>query len=105
ALSEAQLAKDPEDLEATYLLGSTFGLRASFEVTVNHDTKGALADARQAWTLQKAVVTKDPRYYDAYLTIGVYEYITGSLPFYVRWIATLAGFRGSKPEGIVKIEA
>lgn len=105
ALCEERLAEDPDDLEATYLLGSTYGLRASFEVTVNHDTRGALSDAKEAWRLEKLVVTADPRYYDAYLTIGVYEYVTGSLPFYLRWIASLAGFRGSKSDGIVKIEA
>src|SRR5262249_51251597 len=31
----------------------------------------------------------------AYVTVGLYEYIAANLPWYVRWIAQIAGYRGT----------
>ena len=33
------------------------------------------------------------------MTAGVYEYVVGSLPWYLKFVAALAGYRGSKKRG------
>jgi hypothetical protein len=65
-----RLRQDPDDVESRYLLGGVQGVRASYEATVGHNASAALKAAREAWRIQKAVVAKDPLYYDAYLTLG-----------------------------------
>jgi tetratricopeptide (TPR) repeat protein len=33
------------------------------------------------------------------MTVGTYEYILGNLPWYIKWIAMIAGYRGSEERG------
>src|SRR5262249_47857704 len=36
----------------------------------------------------------------SYLTLGMYEYIAGNLPWYVKWLARVAGYGGSVQRGL-----
>jgi tetratricopeptide (TPR) repeat protein len=42
------------------------------------------------------IVEEQPDYYDAYVTIGLYEYIAANLPWYMKWIAQIAGYQGTE---------
>ena len=42
----------------------------------------------------------DPTFVDAELTIGLYDYVVGSLPLPVRLLAGITGARGSKKRGL-----
>jgi tetratricopeptide (TPR) repeat protein len=33
------------------------------------------------------------------MTVGLYQYIVGSIPWYLKWLAAIAGYRGTKDEG------
>jgi tetratricopeptide (TPR) repeat protein len=50
------------------------------------------------------VIKLDPTFHDAELTIGMYDYIVGTLPLPVRMLASIAGARGSKKRGIQTLE-
>jgi tetratricopeptide (TPR) repeat protein len=50
------------------------------------------------------VLKLKPDYYDAYLSIGVYDYIAGSLPFGYKLMATMVGVRGNKKRGISRLQ-
>jgi tetratricopeptide (TPR) repeat protein len=39
---------------------------------------------------------EQPYYYDAYVTLGLYEYVVANLPWYVKWIAQIAGYKGTQ---------
>src|SRR5262249_31387424 len=52
---------------------------------------------------QKVLKLK-PDYYDAYLTVGMYDYIMGSLPFAYKAMAMMAGHRGNKERGIRRLQ-
>jgi tetratricopeptide (TPR) repeat protein len=34
------------------------------------------------------------------MTLGLYEYITGNLPWYIKWLARIAGYHGSVQRGL-----
>jgi hypothetical protein len=59
----------------------------------------ALRDGSDAVDHHRAVLKLDPKYIDAQVTIGLYEYAVGSLPLPVKLLAGLTGFRGSKKKG------
>src|SRR6185503_6332271 len=61
-------------------------------------------DANDSVQIQKQVIKVDPNYSDAYLSIGLYEYVIDSLPFSWRLLARLAGLKGSKKKGIEHLE-
>jgi hypothetical protein len=46
----------------------------------------------------------DPKFYDAYLTTGVTEYMVGSLPFFIRWFVRFDNVQGSKEQGVKNLQ-
>src|SRR5918911_1143516 len=103
-LAEARLKQNPRDTEALYFLGATQGLKASFEGAVERRFIAALRDGSDAVDKHRDLVKLDPNYHDARITIGMYDYILGGLPFPVRVLAGLTGNRGSKKRGLATLE-
>jgi hypothetical protein len=103
-LEEARLKQNPRDTEALYYLGATQGLKASFEAAVERRFIAALRDGSDAVDKHRDLVKLDPNFHDARITIGMYDYILGGLPFPVRVLAGLTGNRGSKKRGLATLE-
>lgn len=103
-LSKARLRVNPKDVEAIYNLGAAQGLRAAFSVAVERKFLGALGDASDSVDRHRDVIKLDPNNHDAELTIGLYDYVVGSLPTPIKIIASIGGFRGSKKRGIATLE-
>jgi tetratricopeptide (TPR) repeat protein len=99
-LSEARLKRDPKDVEALYFLGATEGLKAAFAAGVQRSFISALRDGQRSVDRHRDVVKLDPAYRDAELTIGLYDYVVGSLPLPVKLVASLTGARGSRKRGL-----
>ncbi|HEX5736658.1 MAG TPA: hypothetical protein VF131_27755 [Blastocatellia bacterium] len=104
AVSKARLDKNPADVEALYYSAAAQGLRAGYSVSVKRSFRKAIGDANGSVKIQKRVIKLDPNYTDAYLSIGLYEYVIDSLPFFWRTLARLAGLSGSKKRGIEHLE-
>ena len=103
-LSEARLKQYPQDIEALYFLGSTEGLKASFQEAVERRHFAAIRDGSDAVDHHRQIIKLDPTFHDAEITIGLYDYVVGSLPLPAKLIAGITGARGSKKKGIAKIE-
>jgi tetratricopeptide (TPR) repeat protein len=103
-LAEAKLKQDPKNLEALDFLANTEGLKAAFEEAVERRHFAALRDGNDAVNHHREVLKLDPKYIDAQITIGLYEYVVGSLPLPVKILAGVTGFRGSKKRGLSMLE-
>jgi tetratricopeptide (TPR) repeat protein len=104
AVTKARLDRNPQDVEALYYSAAAQGLRAGYSVSVKRSFRKAIGDANGSIKIQKRVIKLDPNYTDAYLSIGLYEYVIDSLPFFWRTLARLAGLSGSKKRGIEHLE-
>jgi tetratricopeptide (TPR) repeat protein len=100
SLAGAILRRNSKDKDGRYFLSTTYSLRASFAITVDHNVRESFSNARKAFSYGRDLIEDDRNYYDAYLTVGLYEYIVGSIPWYFRWMAFVAGLHGSKEEGM-----
>jgi tetratricopeptide (TPR) repeat protein len=100
ALSEQQLNKRPEDVDALFARGWARSLRAVYIGLLQRSFISALHVALQARGDNEKVLKLDPRYIDAKLVVGVHQYVTGSLPFGIKILAGAAGITGSKSKGI-----
>lgn len=100
ALSEQQLSKRPEDVDALFARGWARSLRAVYIGLMQRTFISALHVALQARGDNEKVLKLDPRYIDAKLVVGVHQYVTGSLPFGIKLLAGAAGITGSKSKGI-----
>lgn len=104
AAARARLAKNPKDTEALYYSASALGIRAAYGTSVKRSFTRAIGDANESIKLQRQVIKLDPEYIDAYLSIGLYEYVIDSLPGGLKFLARLAGLKGSKQKGIEHLE-
>ena len=104
AVSGAALQKNPKDTEALYYQGAALGLRAGFDATVVRSFSRSIGDANDSILIQRKVIKLDAGYTDAYMSIGLYEYIIDALPFGWRLLARFAGLKGSKKNGIDHLE-
>ena len=103
-LAEAKLKQEPKHIEALDFLANTEGLKAAFEEAVERRHFAALRDGNDAVNNHREVLKLDPKYIDAQITIGLYEYVVGSLPLGVKLLANVGGFRGSKRKGLAMLE-
>jgi tetratricopeptide (TPR) repeat protein len=94
------LAKNRADKDGRYFLATTYGLRSSFAIAIDHSLWEAFSNGNKAYSQCRQLVEEDPNYYDAYLTVGIYEYIVGSIPWYLKWMGFVIGAHGSKKEGL-----
>jgi tetratricopeptide (TPR) repeat protein len=104
-LAEARLKRTPRDVEALYFLGVTEGLKAVFAAAVERRFMSALGDASRAVDRHREVLRLDPGFHDAELSLGMYQYIVGSLPLPVKMVASIGGVRGSKKRGLEILES
>jgi tetratricopeptide (TPR) repeat protein len=99
-LSEQQLGKNPEDVDALFARGWARSLHAVYIGLIQRSFVSALHIALQARSDNEKVLRTDPAYIDAKLVVGVHQYVAGSLPFGLRILAGVAGISGSKAKGI-----
>jgi tetratricopeptide (TPR) repeat protein len=104
AASQARIDENPNDAQALYTQGVAYGLRANYNFLVRKSYMQSLRDATTARKLHNKVTELEPSNIDARLIQGVHDYVVGSLPWYIRALGFLAGFRGDKTEGIQTLE-
>lgn len=102
--AEARLRANEDDVEARYFLGAAYALLAGYEATVLRKFFSALRNGFRAVKEHREVLSRDPQFADAKLTVGLYEYIVGSLPLAVKILVALGGIRGSRERGIELLE-
>jgi tetratricopeptide (TPR) repeat protein len=100
SLSQARLARNPNDTGALYALGVSYALRANFNWLVRKSWLDSLRDATNARKLHNRVTELDPSFIDARLIQGMHDYLVGSLPFTYKLLGFLVGFHGDKETGI-----
>jgi len=104
SLAAARLRRNPRDVEALYFLGVTDGLKAVFAAGVERRFRAALSDSSRAVERHREVLKLDPDFHDAELSIGMHDFIVGSLPLPIKMLASIAGVRGSKKRGLETLE-
>lgn len=103
-LARARLKRNPKDAEALYFLGATEGLKAAFAVAVQRSFMSSLGDGSSSVEHHREVIKLDPNFHDAELTIGLYDYVVGSLPAPVKLLASIVGTHGSKKRGLLTLQ-
>jgi hypothetical protein len=101
----ALVARNKNDADALYFLGAYYGVMAGYEASVARKFFSAMRNGSRCVEAHEKTLKIRPDYYDAYLSIGVYDYIAGSLPFGYRIMATMVGVRGNKKRGIGRLQS
>ncbi|MBI1983445.1 MAG: hypothetical protein HYS61_04530 [Acidobacteria bacterium] len=103
-LTDERLSRDPRNVEALYWAGVGHVTRALINLTLRRARMDALGEAKKARKLHAQVLSIDPQFVDAYLVMGMYDYLVGSLPWYLKVFASIAGHSGNKERGLAEVK-
>lgn len=99
-LEDAELARNPKNVDMLYARGVTRGQFALYTALIERAWFSALRNAVGARRDHERVLDLDPHYTDAKLVVGAHNFVVGSLSFGVRMAASLAGLSGDKEKGL-----
>ena len=97
------LAHSPENHAAIFAKVLVGGLRGDYMALVEKRNLAALSTIKSARALAEKLIAEDPSYYDAYLAVGVENYLLSVNPAPVRWLLRLGGAQTDKEAGIAKL--
>ena len=104
SIADLRVKSDPRDKEALYWGGVTHGTHATYHFALRKEYMPAMHEATDALKLHRNLLELDPDYVDAYLVVGMNNYVVGSLPWYIKVIASLTGRHGDRAEGIKQVK-
>jgi len=79
------------------------GLRGDYAALVEKRNLASMSYMKTSRVLAERLLAIDPNCYDAYLAIGVENYILGMNSAPVRWLLRVAGAQTDKDEGIERL--
>ena len=103
-LADAVLQRSPADHNALFATVLDLGLQSDYLALVEKRDLASLAMTKRAGLAAEKLLAVDPSCYDAYLAIGVENYILGLNPAPVRWLLRLYGAETDKEMGIQKLQ-
>jgi hypothetical protein len=102
-LSTEALARSPQDANAMFAQVLVNGLRGDYLALIEKRNLAGLGYTKTGRGLAEKLLSAHPGYYDAYLAVGIENYILGINSAPVRWLLRLGGAQTDKDEGITKL--
>jgi len=98
--SDTILAAKPEDADALFARILTLGLRADYEGLIERRDFDALRVMKDSRATAEKLLMIQPNYYDAYLAVGVENYLFSLKAAPVRWILQAGGAETDREKGV-----
>ena len=102
-LANAQLARQPHDSNALFAKVLRLGLLGDYTALIEKRDFQGLSYLKQGRALAEQLLASDPNCYDAYLAVGVENYLLSLKPAPVRWLLRLGGAQTDKDAGLQKL--
>jgi tetratricopeptide (TPR) repeat protein len=99
-LENAELARNPNNVDMLYARGVTRGQFALYTALIERAWFSALRNAVGARHDHERVLELAPQYTDAKLVVGAHNYVMGNLPLAVKIAVALVGLSGDKEKGL-----
>jgi hypothetical protein len=97
------LRKQPDDVNAQFARVLSMGLRSDYAALIEKRDLAAIGYTKQGRQLAEQLLKQKPDDYDAYLAVGVENYLAGIKPAPVRWLLQMGGVETDKQQGIVEL--
>jgi|SRR5579862_2587507 len=102
-LASTVLAGAPEDENALLASVLRVGLQADYLSLIEKRNLAALSEVKQSRIIAQHLLTLYPECYDAYLAVGVENYLLSLKPLPVRWMLRVGGAHTDKRTGIERL--
>lgn len=103
-IAERVLKYSPDDSNALFAKAMNLGLRCDYAALVEKRDLASLAYMKSAGLIAERLLAINPRFYDAYLAVGVENYVLGLNPAPVRWFLRLYGVEADKDRGLRNLQ-
>ncbi len=103
-LADAILRRSPNDRNALFATVLNLGLESDYLAMVEKRDLASISYTKRGGLMAEKLLAVDPTCYDAYLAIGVENYILGLKPAPVRWLLRLYGAETDTEMGIQKLQ-
>lgn len=99
-LADATLSRSPKDTDALFVKIMALGLRADFMALIDRHYMDSLKVMKSSRATAEQLLSIEPAYYDAYLAVGVENYLLSMKAAPVRWFLQMNGAQTDKGRGI-----
>lgn len=102
-LADSQLGRRADDCNALFAKVLDLGLQADYLALIEKRNVASLSYIKSGGMLAEKLLSRDPSYYDAYLAVGVENYLLSLNPAPVRWILRMYGVGTDRSYGIEEL--
>jgi hypothetical protein len=102
-IADRVLAHDPNNADALFASAMTQGLRGDYVAMIEKRDFAALSYVKAGRTIAEKLLAVNPSYYDAYLAVGVENYLLSLKPAPMRWFLRATGAQTDHEAGIEKL--
>jgi hypothetical protein len=102
-LADAALARSPADKHALFAKAMAHGLRSDYLGLVEDRYMASLKSMKAGRIYAERLIALDPLYGDAYLAIGIENYVLSQKPMPVRWLLRAYGSETDAARGIENV--
>jgi hypothetical protein len=99
-LAESLLSQSPEQADAMFAKILTLGLRADYQALIEQRYLDSLKVIKSSRATAEKLLSIEPAYYDAYLAIGVENYLFSLKAAPVRWLLHMGGAETDRQRGL-----
>ena len=99
-LADGILNQSPQHTAAMFAKTIALGLRADYTALIERRDLDSLKIVKSSRALAEKLLSIDPSYYDAYLAVGVENYLLSIKPAPVRWFLKMNGAETDRDLGI-----
>lgn len=97
------LAQNPDDVNALFAQVLSNGLRGDYTALIEKRNIASLSYMKNSRLIAQKLLAIDPNCYDAYLAVGVENYLLGVNSAPVRWILRMTGSETDKEQGLQRL--
>ncbi|HZU22007.1 MAG TPA: hypothetical protein VE998_04185 [Terriglobales bacterium] len=102
-LASQALSRNPNDAQAMFASVLALGLRGDYVALIEKRQLQGLSNMKQARELAERLLALDPARYDAYLAVGVENYLLSLKPAPLRWMLRMGGAQTDRSTGIDRL--
>ncbi|HEX8925496.1 MAG TPA: hypothetical protein VF786_06860 [Terriglobales bacterium] len=102
-ITDRILVRDPGNADALFSSALTEGLRGDYLSLIEKRDLTALGNMKTGRGIAEKLIAAHPDYYDAYLALGVENYLLSLKPAPIRWLLRVTGAQTDHAAGIEKL--
>ena len=103
-LASVEMQQGNERANAMFADTMRLGLDADYLALIDQRNVAALSEMKKGRQLAEELLSEHPTYFDAYVAVGVENYLLSQKPAPIRWMLRVGGAQTDKQAGLEKLK-